>query len=238
MGEGDIFIATTSSSPRRVLLKGEAPQGYSPPLLGRTFLPPKGHSHESALSLTLNTAFQAPLPLTSPYMPAGSRWTPASSPRMPPPVPPLHPPDLLPHACRESLDPRFQPSDAPTGASGSASASARHKGGSGLSVAAVRSGPADRNYAFLYDDVIPEERKGLKDRLKVRGGGASSSLHTPHVPSWYRECATGRNLVRTLNDEEGMREQFCFCRLPPPGRYLCIRGGCHGMHARCSRCGC
>ena len=89
---------------------------------------------------------------------------------------------------RESLDPRFQPSDAPTGASGSAAASARHKGGSGLSVAAVRSGPADRNYAFLYDDVIPEERKGLKDRLKVCVcGGASFPLptHTPLVPSCY-----------------------------------------------------
>ena len=57
-------------------------------------------------------------------------------------------------------------------------------------MAAVRSGPADRNYAFLYDDVIPEERKGLKDRLKVCvcGGASSPPLHTQR----WRPPATER----------------------------------------------
>ena len=62
---------------------------------------------------------------------------------------------------RESVDPRFE-------------LMALQPGTAGVSVKRGTSQPsssnrhAERNYAFLYDEVIPEERKVLKDKIKVR----------------------------------------------------------------------
>ena len=178
---------------------GPALRGCEGRLLGPPYLP--------ALTLSPSTLL---LDLSPSHMPAGSRWTPASSPRTPPPVP------LAP------LPPQRDT-----------------RAGAGCPWRQYAAAPLTATTPSCTTTSSPRrERASRTGSRYMCGGGASSSLHTPHVPSWYRECATGRNLVRTLNDEEGMREQFCFCRLPPPGRYLCIRGGCHGMHARCSRCGC
>ena len=63
-------------------------------------------------------------------------------------------------ACRESVDPRFEMSFQPGSAVVSGKKASLQPSSSNRH--------AERNYAFLYDEVIPEERKTLKDKMKVR----------------------------------------------------------------------